>query len=414
MNTAWRLSTGSILCAALCTAALVSGGAWADEADGAKVAPEVVNITGARVASTGKECIYMNLASLRLKSVDGLLTARGDINGKDESMIIDTGRLHSLLTLDEAKRLSLSLAHANAESKVSYAVYVDDVALDKYFWHKLVLGVVDDTPAPPYGLRAGADILLNGLNKDVELSVPEGQMKIFVPSNCEDAFLGYWNKDASTVALVDLSTADPRQILTVRINGKEMTAMIDTGSPISMITLKAAERAGVTPASEGVSELQSGFVPGRQNGKVWHASFNTFSVGNEVIQHPDIAIADIWGTPEAPKGDSLASMRLIGLAPTMVGAKDFRAEPSTEGVTSVTRVNTQATAPVVQPDMLLGADFLRSHRVLLAISQRKMYFTYVGGKVFGNVGEKKTTTAPLGAVTQPLASLSATMYQPEN
>jgi hypothetical protein len=32
--------------------------------------------------------------------------------------------------------------------------------------------------------------------------------------------------------------------------------------------------------------------------------------------------------------------------------------------------------------MLLGTDFLRAHRVLVARSQRKMYFTYAGGTVF--------------------------------
>ena len=32
--------------------------------------------------------------------------------------------------------------------------------------------------------------------------------------------------------------------------------------------------------------------------------------------------------------------------------------------------------------MLLGADFLRAHRVLVAHSQRKLYFTYTGGPVF--------------------------------
>jgi hypothetical protein len=35
--------------------------------------------------------------------------------------------------------------------------------------------------------------------------------------------------------------------------------------------------------------------------------------------------------------------------------------------------------------MLLGADFLRSHRVLVARSQAKMYFTYEGGTVFPDV-----------------------------
>ena len=32
--------------------------------------------------------------------------------------------------------------------------------------------------------------------------------------------------------------------------------------------------------------------------------------------------------------------------------------------------------------MLLGADFLRAHRTLVAHSQRRLYFTYVGGPVF--------------------------------
>ncbi len=33
-------------------------------------------------------------------------------------------------------------------------------------------------------------------------------------------------------------------------------------------------------------------------------------------------------------------------------------------------------------EMLLGVDFLRAHRVFVAHSQRKLYFTYAGGPVF--------------------------------
>jgi len=34
------------------------------------------------------------------------------------------------------------------------------------------------------------------------------------------------------------------------------------------------------------------------------------------------------------------------------------------------------------PEMLLGADFLSAHHVLLALSQRRMYFTYNGASLF--------------------------------
>jgi hypothetical protein len=36
----------------------------------------------------------------------------------------------------------------------------------------------------------------------------------------------------------------------------------------------------------------------------------------------------------------------------------------------------------VGEDMLLGFDFFQSHRVFVAYSQRKVYFTYNGGPVF--------------------------------
>ena len=39
--------------------------------------------------------------------------------------------------------------------------------------------------------------------------------------------------------------------------------------------------------------------------------------------------------------------------------------------------------------MLLGADFLRAHRVLVAHSQRKVYFTFAGGRVFSQVAPAK-------------------------
>jgi hypothetical protein len=34
------------------------------------------------------------------------------------------------------------------------------------------------------------------------------------------------------------------------------------------------------------------------------------------------------------------------------------------------------------PDVLIGADFLRAHRVLIAMSQRRFYVSYLGGEVF--------------------------------
>lgn len=42
-------------------------------------------------------------------------------------------------------------------------------------------------------------------------------------------------------------------------------------------------------------------------------------------------------------------------------------------------IDSQGAAPA---DLLLGQDFLRTHRVLFAMSQKKMYFAYLGGEPF--------------------------------
>ena len=53
--------------------------------------------------------------------------------------------------------------------------------------------------------------------------------------------------------------------------------------------------------------------------------------------------------------------------------------------------------------MLLGADFLRSHRVLVANSQRKLYFTYSGGPVFGGAAPSRSESVELEVDANPTA-----------
>jgi Aspartyl protease len=55
---------------------------------------------------------------------------------------------------------------------------------------------------------------------------------------------------------------------------------------------------------------------------------------------------------------------------------------------------TLRTSNIGLRDMLLGLDFLRAHRVLVANSQRRLYFTYTGGRVFGNTAQNVALRAP--------------------
>ena len=346
----------------------------------------------------GPHCMYMNLATLPVKSSSGFLVVKTRLNGSPTVMVADTGRLHTLLTLQEANKLGLKLTHttvtqtgADGVVRSTYATFVDDVSLDKFFWHGVRLAVADSIESER--LLAGADILLNGLNRDVEFSVATRQIKFFAPSaECRDAFLAYWDNNALAVPLSDLSAHDPRQVVTVEINGHQMTAMIDSGAPISMINLEAAARVGITPQSPGVVESTGSSGVGKQYGKAWLAPFESFAIGGEVIKNARIAIADLWGP--APKDPTFqGALRLASITPLVpVPGSDNSTIVSEKSGDALARIGaiSSESLQVDRPDMLLGADFLRSHRVLLAMSQRRMYYTYLGGTVFGNNEEAKT------------------------
>jgi hypothetical protein len=77
--------------------------------------------------------------------------------------------------------------------------------------------------------------------------------------------------------------------------------------------------------------------------------FDTFTLGDETIKNAKLVVADLWKNTKVEK---------LG-----------------------TRLGSEAH-DLAQPRMLLGADFLRAHRVLVANGMGLMVFSYVGGPVF--------------------------------
>jgi len=105
-----------------------------------------------------------------------------------------------------------------------------------------------------------------------------------------------------------------------------------------------AARMGVTPDTPGAFRIGSGGGLGSKLVEYWSGPFQSFAIGNETIRDTNVAFADLWHGP--------------------------------------TRTDRAPSGVLSYPSMLLGADFLRAHRVLVAHSQRKLYFTFAGGRVF--------------------------------
>ena len=170
---------------------------------------------------------------------------------------------------------------------------------------------------------------------DVEYDLAKGVIRLMKAEDCNHAMLAYWATAGQSVSTMDIghtTPLKPHTTGTASINGAKISVMFDTGAWTSILSLKAAARAGVKPDTDGVAAAGYATGIGRGSVKTYIAPFSSFKIGdNEEIKNARLRIADL---------------------------------------------------ALEEGDMLLGADFFLSHHVYVANSQHRLYFTYNGGPVF--------------------------------
>jgi predicted aspartyl protease len=185
---------------------------------------------------------------------------------------------------------------------------------------------------PPFDAILGANF---ALQMDLEISLAERKVKFYRAKDCEDTFLAYWDREAMEIPFGGTETGHQNPRFIVEVNGTRMEAMIDTGATDTGMTRAAAERAGFKVGDANVHKRGSSTGVGDKQVDTWQVEAD-FTIGSETIRNANLAIID-----NAPQGVNIS-----------------------------------------MPDMLIGADFLRAHRVLIAMSQRRLYISYLGGQVF--------------------------------
>jgi predicted aspartyl protease len=311
-----------------------------------------LGMAGSAAAADAK-CKFVRIVDWPVRIVRNHIVVDGAINGQKIGIILDTGATRSLILRSAAVRLDLPKREApgyrmygvGGQTKVEIAV-VDDFKLGEVSTKGLQLFVAGEGD-----FGAGQDVLLGEdfLRRfDVEFDLAHGAVRLYQPKDCDGVSLAYWTKEtAGEVEIEPMEEGRPRIALTVHINGRPIEAMLDSGAATSVLTKEDAASLGVTPDTPGVVSGRPTQGMGAKEVHVWSGPFQSFAIGNESIPDVRIRFADLY--------------------------KD------TNYTTTASRVSRKAS--VTQP-MLLGADFLRAHRTLVAHSQQRLYFTYVGGPVF--------------------------------
>lgn len=283
-----------------------------------------------------------------------MVTAK--INGDEARFVADSGAFFSMISDTSVAKYGLKLTAApfgfyiegiGGRENVSVAT-VKEFTFAGVPFHNvefIVSGSIGDHPE--YVGLLGQNFFRIG---DVEYDLANGSIRLMRAEGCDRALLAYWLKPGESYSVMDIqsSTAStPHTTGSALINGAKIRVVFDTGAAVSMLSMRAAARAGVKPDSEGVVDggYSAGFGPNKV--KTYIGRFASFKVGDEEIKNARVRFGQI-------------------------------------------------NADVA--DMLIGADFFLSHHVYVASSQRKLYFTYNGGPVFNlTAAEDNSSIQPTSA-----------------
>lgn len=272
-------------------------------------------------------CAMGEVATLPLSfRGDSVPVAEARINGHPVAAQIDTGGQHATV-LDKKTLEGLGVKVISSETN-----YVGVNVLNAHIEH-IAIGptefrkswfAVDDLADDGVGAVIGANYLFRS---DVEFALRDGYLKFFKPSGCYRAALAYWDPATPSVPFrIHSLKKDLRPWFTVRINGKDVDAVISTTTRDSYLDLFTAARMGLSPDSPGAAPARAGLKWNGRDQQFWTVPVPHMAIG--AMQVKDL------------------SLRLVNM------------ERSGEM-------------------LVLGTDFLQRHRIYVAMSQNRIYFTPV-------------------------------------
>ena len=276
------------------------------------------------------------------------------INGADATFLADSGAFYSMISRASALQYGLKLGSApfgfevrgvggDADVEVTTVKALTLLGTDLHNIEFLVGG--SEVGSGAIGL-IGDNILRF---QDVEFDLAEGAIRLFKSDDCANANLAYWGA-GKAVSMIPIEAGTPaaRHIIgPAYVNGVRIRVLFDTGAARSFLSRAAAARAGIRTDAADVAYAGRSSGIGRRTVDSWIAPVASFKIGDEEIRNTRLRIGD------SELGDA---------------------------------------------DMLLGADFFLSHRIYVAKSPRRLFFTYNGGSVFNLEKPPAEAAAPQSAV----------------
>ena len=268
-------------------------------------------------------CRLQSVADLPATTQQNRLEIMARVDGAETRFLLDTGAERTVL----AAATVASLRLPRSQHSTTRLAGIGGVVSNADAYASLQLGQVDVQRQFPVadlagiGGLVGADVLGD---YDVELDIPDQRVRLWRAAGCGVADLP-WQGPRTTVEI--RVTGGGLVALPVVVDGSEQRALLDSGSALSLMTVQAAQRAGVSQAALA----DDATVPVR-------------GVDGAAINLRNHRFAQVTLAGETRRGVRLAVGPLR----------------------------------LADDDMLLGVDFLRSRRLWISYRTRRLYLQVMG------------------------------------
>jgi hypothetical protein len=168
---------------------------------------------------------------------------------------------------------------------------------------------------------------------DIEYDLGNGIIRLITAKGCETQSLAYWSESGAFGPVYLLKGVHGSELVaTAMLDDTKIRVLFDTGASSSILAQRTAAHLGIsrTDAASAVGGYVK--VVGSQRVETWIAPFKRLDLGGASIEHFRLRVGEI--------------------------------------------------DPQIRVDLILGVDFFLSHRIYVASSQHRLFFTYNGGPVF--------------------------------
>jgi hypothetical protein len=292
-----------------------------------------------------------SIASVRLMSTpdEREVFVPVSLDGQSRYMLLDTGGALDQLTPQAVVDLGLkswrtpTLRFYDVQGDYADgATVVPDFSIGSLVGHNVNFVI---TPGSPFANdRNIAGILGPGILRyyDVSVDFGAGTLTLLSQDHCEGRVI-YWHAQTVAVIPMQVQQATGHIVVPVALDGRSLSALIDTGADATVLNLSAAEN------DFGLDVRRAGLMPvrrlgGRDNPMVYRHQFGWLNFSGVMVANP-----------------------VIDIIPDLAG----RTGPRTATGTRIPDLDLQQGLP----DMLIGMDILHHLHLYIAYGEQKLYIT---------------------------------------